>query len=53
MKKIFLTTFALCFYTFIGTAQEEQQTSNGVKTTINAIDVEIEFYNSKTVRVFF
>ena len=51
MKKTVLTILALCFYTIIATAQEQQQALNSFKITINTIDIGIQFYNSKTVRI--
>lgn len=52
MKKAFLIV-SLIVYIFIcaAEAQSFKKTETGVKTTINSIDVEIQFYNPSTVRV--
>ena len=48
-KKLFLLIFT--FYASTLTALSFQEISNGVSTTINSTDVEIQFINPKTVRI--
>jgi alpha-D-xyloside xylohydrolase len=52
MNKTFLTIVTLLFVmVFIANAQIYQKTELGVKSSINSIEVEIQFYNPSTVRV--
>lgn len=52
MKKIFLTITALiCVLAGNIYAQSYKKTELGVKTSINSIEVEIQFYNPSTVRI--
>jgi alpha-D-xyloside xylohydrolase len=52
MKKIFLTIASLVCVMFVtANAQSYKKTELGTKTTINSIDVEIQFYNPSTVRI--
>jgi alpha-D-xyloside xylohydrolase len=52
MNKTFLTIASLvCLMVVTARAQLYQKTELGIKSTINSIDVEIQFYNPSTVRV--
>jgi alpha-D-xyloside xylohydrolase len=52
MNKIFLTTASLvCVLAVTASAQSYKKTEMGVRTTINSIDIEIQFYDPSTVRV--
>ncbi|MBN2012230.1 DUF5110 domain-containing protein [candidate division KSB1 bacterium] len=52
MNKIFLTIVSLvCIFVVPAHAQSYKTTELGIITTINSIDVEIQFYNSSIVRV--
>lgn len=52
MKKIFYTAVLfVCILVVSTNAQSYQKTEQGIKTTINSIDVEIQFYNPSTVRI--
>lgn len=46
---LLLLLFFRCGITLL--AQTYQTTSNGIRTTVNGIDIELQFYNSSTVRV--
>jgi hypothetical protein len=52
MKKIF-SAIALVVYVLVVTvnAQSYQKTDLGIKSKINSIEIEIQFYNSSTVRI--
>jgi len=50
MKKIKMLSFLMIF-ALISQAQSYQKTDLGVKTKINSMDVEIQFYGPSTVRV--
>jgi len=52
MNKTFLAIASLaCFMIVTANAQLYQKSELGIKSTINSIDVEIQFYNPSTVRV--
>ncbi len=52
MYKIFLTiTSLICALLVTANAQSYAKTDLGIKSTIESIDVEIQFYNSSTVRI--
>src|SRR5665647_1123793 len=51
MKKINLMLSFLMIFALISQAQSYQKTDLGVKTKINSMDVEIQFYGPSTVRV--
>jgi len=52
MKKIFLTIASfICLIVFSANAQNYQRTDRGIKSIIDSTEVEIQFYNSSTVRV--
>ncbi len=51
MKKKLTIAFWGCVLVMTANAQPYQKTELGIKSTINAIDVEIQFYNPSTVRV--
>ena len=52
MEKIFFPiAFLGCLLVMTASAQVYQKTELGIKSTINAIEVEIQFYNPSTVRV--
>jgi alpha-D-xyloside xylohydrolase len=52
MKKMFLTiALLICVMVVTAKAQTYQKTDGGVKSIINSIEVEIQFYNPSTVRV--
>jgi alpha-D-xyloside xylohydrolase len=52
MNKIFLTTASLvCVLAVTASAQSYKKTELGVRTTINSIDIEIQFYDPSTARV--
>ncbi len=52
MNKIFLTIASVvCVLAVTANAQSYKKTELGVKLTINAINVEIQFYNPSTVRI--
>ena len=41
----------LCFSTNILFAQNYQKTSSGIKTTVNAVDIEVQFFAPAVARV--
>lgn len=49
VRKMFWLLLLCCATTAM--AQSFQKTTSGLKTTINAIDVELQFYNPSTIRV--
>ena len=52
MRKIFLSIASIvCVIVVTANAQTYQKTDLGIKSVINSIEVEIQFYNSSTVRV--
>jgi len=52
MKKFFLTIASLIYLViFSANAQTYQKTDWGLKTIVNSVEVEIQYYNSSTVRV--
>src|ERR1035437_4003525 len=51
MKKINLMLSFLMIFALISQAQSYQKTDLGIKTKINSMDVEIQFYGPSTVRV--
>jgi alpha-D-xyloside xylohydrolase len=51
MKKILIVLSLVFSMAVAGKAQPYQKTDWGIKTTINSIKVEIQFYNPSTVRV--
>ena len=52
MNKIFLAIVSLVFICFItANAQLYKKTELGIKSSINSIQVEVQFYNSSTVRI--
>ena len=51
MKKLSFITSLLLLFVIVTNAQAYQKTESGIKSTINTIDVEIQFYNPSTVRV--
>jgi len=51
MKKVHLVLLITSFLCFSAKAQTFQKTETGVKTVINSIGVEIQFYNPSTVRI--
>ena len=50
MKKIFIVFVFLTTYLFT-TAQSYKKTELGLKATINAIDIEVQFFNNDIVRI--
>ena len=50
-KKLFIIASLLFTMVVIGNAQSYQRSDWGIKTTINSIDVEIQFYSPTMVRV--
>ncbi|MFT3738166.1 MAG: glycoside hydrolase family 31 protein [Breznakibacter sp.] len=50
MHKVFITIVSL-FFVLQLQAQEYRKTANGIKTIVNGVDVEIQFFNPYTVRV--
>jgi alpha-D-xyloside xylohydrolase len=51
MKKVHLVLLIASFLCFSANAQTFQKTEIGVKTVVNSIGVEIQFYNPSTVRI--
>jgi len=51
MKKVHLVLLIASFLCFSAKAQTFQKTETGVKTVVNSIGVEIQFYNPSTVRI--
>lgn len=51
MKANLLTLVLILAISISGKAQSVQKTDAGIKTTINSVEVEIQFYNQSTVRV--
>ena len=52
MNKIFLTIASfVCLVVFSANAQTYQRTDRGIKSIIDSMKVEIQFYNPSTVRV--
>src|SRR5436190_2241105 len=51
MKPIFIIIFFIIAVSFSGKAQTWQKTNTGIKTSINNVDVEIQFYTASTVRI--
>src|ERR1043165_6790197 len=51
MKQIFTIIFFTVAVSFSGKAQSWQRTGTGIKTTINKVDVEIQFYTASIVRI--
>jgi alpha-D-xyloside xylohydrolase len=51
MRKIYLLISLLVLFAISGQAQSYQKTDLGIKTKINSTNVEIQFYESSTVRV--
>src|SRR5436853_3426109 len=51
MKQIFIITFLIVAINCNAKAQTWQKTNTGIKTSINNVDVEIQFYTASTVRI--
>lgn len=51
MRKAYILLSLLMFFVMTGQAKSYQKTNLGIKTQINTTDVEIQFYNSSTVRI--
>lgn len=51
LKKLYTALILLCIMMSNVNAQSYQETDYGIKSTINSVDVEIQFYNSSTVRI--
>jgi alpha-D-xyloside xylohydrolase len=51
MKRIFATVFLVVAISFNSGAQTWQKTDVGIKTVINKIDIEIQFYTASIVRI--
>jgi alpha-D-xyloside xylohydrolase len=51
MKQVFTITFLIVAVSFSGKTQTWQKTNTGIKTSINNVDVEIQFYTASTVRI--
>ena len=51
MKPVFIIIFFIIAVSFSGKAQTWQKTNTGIKTSINNVDVEIQFYTASTVRI--
>ena len=50
MKKALITLFILTFCSQLA-AQNYQRTSQGIKADVNSTNIEIEFFNSKIIRI--
>jgi alpha-D-xyloside xylohydrolase len=50
-KQLFLSTFIFCIMFLTVNAQSYQKTDLGIKTAINSIGIEIQFYSPSTVRI--
>jgi alpha-D-xyloside xylohydrolase len=50
-KQLFLSTFIFCIMFLTVNAQSYQKTDLGIKTAINSIGIEIQFYGPSTVRI--
>jgi alpha-D-xyloside xylohydrolase len=51
MKQIFTIIFLIVAVSFSGKGQTWQKTNTGIRTSINKVDVEIQFYTASTVRI--
>ena len=51
LKRILISACVLLAIGFTSQAQTWQKTNEGIKTTINKVDVEIQFYTASTVRI--
>lgn len=52
MKKwLLIVPLVACVWSVVAHAQRYRQTELGIKTSVNATDIEIQFYNPSTVRV--
>ncbi len=51
MKPVFTIIFLIIAVSFSSKAQTWQKTNTGIKTSINNVDVEIQFYTASTVRI--
>ena len=51
LKRILISACVLLAIGFTSQAQTWQKTNEGIKTTINNVDVEIQFYTASTVRI--
>ena len=52
MKKHGFLSILLMFTAVMLTAQNFQKSANGVKTSVQSMDVEVQFYSPSIVRVF-
>ncbi len=51
MKKVNLTLSLLVIFVISGLAQSYQKTDSGIKTKINSVEVEVQFYSPSEVRI--